>query len=786
MSKNKSLKFLISQSFAFLLIGFLFEVHGQVPVNDLPATPAPSTGFVGALEEFDDLGLGVLADPVELRLVDGLEEPLERLRLRDQDTNMILDMIQVLTNKYILRPQNLPQVKVNFDSFSILTKRETLLVLDSLLAMNGIGISRINDRVYKAVPAAGMNVHVPIWLEGSASSIKPSQRIYMKMFHLEYAPAVEVREQLSPFSTPNVGALLLFEKANSILATDSLLNLQRMEKLLVSIDRPISREELGTEFFIHDTLHAGARELETKLKTMIEGSFKSFIGGTTQVDSDERTGKLIVVTRTENLETIKFILATLDAPVKMKTTSKLFKLQHAEAKDIQSILDEVIKKQQSIKQKVQGGKNIRPTANNSKSGAKPPTPGVQNSATPVANQTNSSSGEAEGSHEFSDFITISADERSNAILVYGTKADITEIGMMIESLDQPLPLARIDTIFVMVDLTEQNQRGIDALFSSLEWSKYSRGARGEGLFGETATANESLTLPSGETATRQVPIESNNLQGIMGIPGLNSAIPFQMEDWELTGVRWDQIFALSSERNDVRIFSTPSLMVSHNAPEVHILIEDERNIVIPTYYGNTSTDGTSSTGNAEKITAKTSLEIKKPKIGLPLIDENGTIISKGSIFMEVEVKAEKFDETQSNTYQGQSLPAKKIREAKSFVTIRDEEIIVLGGLQEVQVDSTESKYNLLSDIPYFGDKFFRPQTIKYTPTELLIFLKPTIMKPGHDNTLKNIRSIDERIDSEYAPKFRSPSGRILGMPNIDGIQQNNTSSPDVQSSKPSF
>ena len=165
-------------------------MHGQVPVNDLPATPAPSTGFVGGLEEFDDLGLGVLADPVELRLVDGLEEPLERLRLRDQDTNMILDMIQVLTNKYILRPQNLPQVKVNFDSFSILTKRETLLVLDSLLAMNGIGISRINDRVYKAVPAAGMNVHVPIWLEGSASSIKPSQRIYMKMFHLEYAPAV--------------------------------------------------------------------------------------------------------------------------------------------------------------------------------------------------------------------------------------------------------------------------------------------------------------------------------------------------------------------------------------------------------------------------------------------------------------------------------------------------------------------------------------------------------------------------------------------------------------------
>jgi type II secretory pathway component GspD/PulD (secretin) len=353
---------------------------------------------------------------------------------------------------------------------------------------------------------------------------------------------------------------------------------------------------------------------------------------------------------------------------------------------------------------------------------------------------------------------------------------------MIESLDQPLPLARIDTIFVMVDLTEQNQRGIDALFSQLEWSGVSRGAQGEGLFGEPENALD----PGGAGTNIGTDIPRNTLQGVLGVPGLNSAIPFQMEDWELTGVRWDQIFALSSERNDVRIFSTPSLMVSHNAPEVHILIEDERNIVIPTYYGNTGSDGTSSTGNAEKITAKTSLEIKKPKIGLPLIDENGTIISKGSIFMEVEVKAEKFDETQSNTYQGQSLPAKKIREAKSFVTIRDEEIIVLGGLQEVQVDSTESKYNLLSDLPYFGEKFFSPQTIKYTPTELLIFLKPTIMKAGGDNTKQNIKSIDERIDAKYAPKFRSPSGQILGMPDIDGNQRNANSLPDMPSSKPSF
>jgi len=734
-------------------------------------------------------------EPLELSGVSGLDvEEFRPFVLRKADANSLLDLIQQATGWNILRSnKDLPAMEISFNSQGHLTKGETIRIVESLLAMHGVSISKISENLYKAVRSEKVNMHVPIWLEGPASMIKPSQKIYMKTFHLNYAPAKDIVTHLTPFKT-EVGQLVLLENANSILVTDALINLQRMEQLLEKLDRPISREELGTKFVVWPTRHAGASELERKLKTMIEGSLKPFLGGTTQVDSDERTGKLIIVTRQENVETLEFMLETLDAPVKMKTTSKLFKLQHAETKDIQSILDEVIKNQQRIKQQVQGRKTAaaRPTSATAKATPYAPAPAANAAA---ATQRSSAGGEGggEGSHEFSDFITISSDERSNAILVYGTKEDITEIGRMIDSLDQPLPQARIDTIFVMVDLTEQNQRGIDALLGNLEWSKFARSPRGEGLFGDPVTENQQVTNagPDGlfgtaddSTSTVASNIAQNTLQGVVGIPGLNTSVPFQLEDWKLTGVRWDQIFALSSERNDVRIFSTPTLSFAHNSPDVHILIEDERNIVIPTYYGNTSTDGGTSTGQQSKITAKTSLEIKKPKIGMPLIDENGTILSPGSIFMEVEVKAEKFDETQSNTYQGQSLPAKKIREAKSMVTVRDGEIIVLGGLQEVQVDSTESKYNLLSDIPYFGKKFFRPKTVKYTPTELLIFLKPTIMKPGQNDTPENIRSIDDRIKGDYKPKYTSPSGQVLGLPDIEGKIRENSSVKDRPSSRP--
>ena len=733
--------------------------NAGVPTSKDPTTEPifEETGFIG--------GAALFSDPAELSGIEGLDEDLDRIKLRDLPAKDALEMLQLWTGRYILRPQNLPQVQLNFDSFNILTKREALMAIESLLTMNGIAMTKIDNLFWKAVPALGVNAQVPIWLEGPTTQLAPSQRIYIKMFHLLYAPAVEVREQLNSFATPNVSTLLVFEKANSILITDSLLNLQRMEKLLETIDRPIRKEDLGTEFFVWETQHAGARELETKLKTMIEGSLKPFLGGTTQVDSDDRTGKLLVVTRSQNLETIQFILETLDAPVKMKTSSTLYKLQHAEAKDIQAILDEVIKNQQRIKQQVQGRKSAsaRPQAANS-GVPRPPTPG--GAAKPAASTASSADAGSDGSHEFSDFITISADERSNAILVYGTKADIEEIGRMIESLDHPLPLARIDTIFVMVDLTEQNQRGIDALFKNLEWSKYDRGETGDGLFGAPNNGTVTIDQPAGSDPIQvSGNVVSETFQGVLGVPGLGSSIPFQMHDWKLSGIRWDQLFSLSAERNDVRIFSTPSLMVSHNAPEVHILIQDERNIIVPTYgYNSTSTTGESSTGQRDTITAKTELQIKKPKIGLPKWDENGTIISPGSIFMEIEVTAEKFDETVTNTFQGQSLPSKKIREAKSFVTIQDGEILVLGGLQEVQVDSTESSYQLLSSIPYFGKKFFQPTTVKYTPTELLIFLRPTIIKPGENKTEDYIQQIDERLSPHYKPRFTSPSGSVLNPP----------------------
>ena len=53
--------------------------------------------------------------------------------------------------------------------------------------------------------------------------------------------------------------------------------------------------------------------------------------------------------------------------------------------------------------------------------------------------------------------------------------------------------------------------------------------------------------------------------------------------------------------------------------------------------------------------------------------------------MEVEIKAEKFDETNVNVYEGNYHVKNK---KPKPLTLKDGEIVALGGLQEAQYDST--------------------------------------------------------------------------------------------------
>jgi general secretion pathway protein D len=753
------MKYIFFFTFSFFYVGGLLA---QVPVGQEQVIEEQNAVSI-PLEE-DSLS-AIFSDPSEIEMIEGLDEPLERVKLRDQDTNLILDMIQSITGRYILRPQNLPQVKINFDSMNVLTKRETLLALESLLAMNGIGITKIDSQFYKAVPASGMNVHVPIWIDVPASSLAPSQRMYVKMFQLKYVPVEKMREILNPFATPNVSSLIIFPNSNSILITDSLLNLQRMEKIIEKTD--FSKDESDFVLNWYTPQRFSAEVLQKEFEGKYESFFKTDFHIKPQFIVPESNDQLGIFCHVLDKRRIEAIFKSMDVEMLNPVKSKLVPLYHASAESVAKTLETFLNTSDSPKSRTSAKPANSLNANPSSSGGGANASGTATDAF------------------FSPFAKVVADKRSNGLFLSGTMGDLERLENMIKELDTPLPMARIDTIFVMVDLSESKQRGIDALLGNVEWDDT------EQTISETVTEDPT---PGQDGDERVVNVNrvtgGQNLKGDLKLPILNSSVGLELENWKLKKVQWGQIFSMASERQDVRIFSTPSITVIHGggdadeksgAGKSKIQILDTRQI--GTYHrSSTNLEDSSS---LRDIVAKTELAISNPRIRKTKINPETGELELGTVFMSVQVTAEKFDETNTNTYEGQVIPAKKSRIAETDLAIRDGQIMVLGGLQEVQLDSTDSKYNLLSDIPYFGEKFFSPRSEKYTPTELMIFIRPTIIdpeNPTHNLTDNNINTLDSMMMPKYTPRFISPSGKILGVDSVKVIG----SSPDQPSSKPSL
>jgi type II secretory pathway component GspD/PulD (secretin) len=858
--------------FSLLLPLYAIWVSAQVPAGqDEAALPQPGAGVSPQEESF--VG-SLFSDPSEIENIEGLDEPLERVRLRDQDTNLILDMIQTITGRYILRPQNLPQVKINFDSMSVLTRRETLLALESLLAMNGIGITKIDSQFFKAVPATGINAHVPIWIDVPPSSLPPSQRIYVKMFKLKHVSAELMRETLNPFATPNVSSHIIEPVLNTITITDSLLNLQRIEKIISIMDgsksdskklvfwhktKRLSAEALisifdsqwedvwKTEFYIKPIFikktvtrsESGSSKQENNTSKPENRNSISISSSSTGILPENQLGivchaedkqkllgildaldlkaqpnsdyvtfwykprrfsaetlsdvflgqwstlwvneftkqprfmipntgdQLGITCHIQDRARIESIIEAMDVDIRLKFSSKLVPLYHASAEVVNKTVNELLG---SLGGFTLGSEND----DNNASQKKEQNPQGEDHFDHITKMRDVT---------FSEYALVVADSRSNGLFCFGTEKDIVKLKDLIKQLDTPLPMARIDTIFVMVDLSQANQRGIDALFQDLTWNDNER------TITETVNVDTNGDNVPDSEQTNTYKSGAQSLTGGLKVPFLNSGLEFQVENWKIQQIKWNQIFSLASKREDVRIFSTPSITVSHGEQQnkgggdSYIRISDERSIGLP---GVTMNNGQTSQPNVDKLKASTELRVSNPRIRKTVRDPiTGKILERGTVFMSVTVMAEKFDTTVSNTYEGQSLPSVKGRTAVTDLAIRDGQIMVLGGFQEVQTDEEISKYNFLSDIPYFGEKLFSPRQRKYTPTELMIFIKPTIIDPENpmdDYSNFNSDRIDSMMNPEYTPAFRSPSGKILGQPD----KKSAYSKQDNQSSKPSL
>ena len=271
-----------------------------------------------------------------------VEDPdmvIDLLVLTDETAIQVIDLLEQLTDKIILRRQDLPVTKINFNSRGPIKKAEAILALESLLSLNGIMLTDMGGRFLKAVPASNPSSQVPMMIHGSTLYEPASQQIYAKLFKLNYLVADQTTTSLiTPFLSPNHN-LTIYPKSNAFLITDALVNLQRTESILKENDQPQAIRE-SVEFIKLEFVQA--KDMEGQLRSLIDGSLKSYLQGNTNITVDERTNQLILVTHPANLALIQSVIENIDIDAAPLTASEVFPLKQAKAEEVVKTIDEII------------------------------------------------------------------------------------------------------------------------------------------------------------------------------------------------------------------------------------------------------------------------------------------------------------------------------------------------------------------------------------------------------------------------------------------------------------
>ncbi|HNC24569.1 MAG TPA: secretin N-terminal domain-containing protein, partial [Opitutaceae bacterium] len=277
------------------------------------------------------------------------EELVGPIKLSEVDIDSVLALIESYTGRTILRPQALPASTYTLKLNRAVPKSEAVTALETLLALNGVGVSPLGDKFLKVVPLVQVKTEAPEMIDGSTLGLPASGHIATKLFQLEFLRVGEFVPQITPLMSPGVAnGLVSLEKANAVLVTDTVSNLQRVELLIRQLDKP-NTNGLLPKFY--PLSYAKASDLVNRLRSLFQGPLASQLGSATTFNADDRTNQVILLSDPRQHALFDELIAKLDVKGELNTRNEVIYLKHAAAKDVASLLSQLVSGQNSVAQK---------------------------------------------------------------------------------------------------------------------------------------------------------------------------------------------------------------------------------------------------------------------------------------------------------------------------------------------------------------------------------------------------------------------------------------------------
>ena len=422
--------------------------------------------------------------------------------------DIVLQAYGERTGKTILKDPQVPAATITLKSRAgqKLTNEEYLEAIETVLEMNQIHLEPYGESFIRALPRKDVRKEgIPLIMDPEAK-LGESGKVVSMMIPFKNIATEEAQKALEGLKS-NSGILLVFERTNSILVTDTEQNINRMLEIAKMID--IASPVTETVEYIQ-IKYANANEVKQVIDNIVQESMKEqekngkqpqnnsasqpqggllnrpllgglrrpgqqnqpntpvnneslvmtvsdadrgMIRGKVVTIADERSNKILIITNAQNMKFFKEVIAALDVETTPDVQVKVYRLKYAEAEDVSDMINDLIGNSVSSKGSSKGNQNQN--AKNGQSGS------VTRNTTQAKKPANQRTGETKAGELNKDNVTVLADKRINGLVVMARTEDIPTLEQIIESMDIKLSQVLIETVIIEVSLGDGIETGMD-------------------------------------------------------------------------------------------------------------------------------------------------------------------------------------------------------------------------------------------------------------------------------------------------------------------------------------
>ncbi len=660
----------------------------------------------------------VAQQPITLNFVNAEIESVARTLATLSNRNLVVD----------------PRVKgtINLSTELPVSPNEAWSQFLAALRLQGFAMVETKG-LYKIVPEADAKLQGGTVQEIERISANSSNgQIVTHIFKLNFEQANNLLPVLRPLISPN-NTINVNPSNNSIIITDYADNLQRMARIIATLD--VSN---ASDVEVIQLKHAIAVDLAPLVLRLVEsGSNIAQAAATPGQTSTEYKTTLLAEPRSNTLilraanparvALVKSLVAKLDQPSGNDPSGNIHVvyLKNADATKLASTLRAAV-----------NGQATTPAGSNPSAANAMPTPpqtgntlGTASNAA-ATNAATSSAGSALGGQ-------IQADTATNSLIITAPEPQYRQLRAVIDMLDQRRAQVMVESLIAEVNADKAAQMGI-------QWQTASGKAGSTvGIIGTNFNNPISTTIGQGNIISASG--GATALGGLGG--GLNIGTAKQINGTYVLS----SLATFLQQNGEGNVLSTPTLLTLDNE-EAKIVVGQNVPFVTGQYTNNNTTNGSVNPfQTVERKDVGLTLKVK------PQISETGTV--KLTIFQEVS------SVVPNSVGSSTGLITNK-RSIESNVLVDDGSIIVLGGLLSDEYSGSASLIPGLGDIPVIG-WLFKSESRSRSKKNLMVFLRPVVVRDAaasdvlSNNRYQQMMGLQQAAQPGFNPILGSGNSPVL-------------------------